>query len=91
MCPQSVDKHGGNRWNFLPTKPHNDSGHELWSVYHPTVGNGQGHAGQTDTDRSTSQASTVLHTDCRFTCRTCFGPLWYAIAATILGVATLII
>ena len=89
--PQSVEKHGGNRWNSLPTNQHNDSGHELWSVYHPTVGNGQAPDAPTDTDRSTSEANTVPHTACRFTCRTCFGPLWCATVATTLGVAILII
>lgn len=74
-----------------PTETPADSGAGLWSVYHPTVGNGKVPDAPTDTDRSTSQVAIGQHTACRFTCRTCFGPLWYAIGATTLGVATLII
>ena len=74
-----------------PTGTQPDSGDELWSVYHPTVGNGKAPADPTATDRSMSQGNTEPHTACRFTCRTCFGPLWYAISAITLGVAILII
>lgn len=74
-----------------PTETPADSGGESWWAFQTTVGNGQGHADQTATDRSTSAGNTGQHTACRFTCRTCFGRLWFAICATTLGVATLII
>lgn len=74
-----------------PTETPADSGGASWWAYQTTAGNGQGHADQTATDRSTSAANTAPHTACRFTCPTCFGPLWFAIGATTLGVAILII
>lgn len=74
-----------------PTETPADSGAGLWSAYHPTVGNGKAPDAPTATDRSTSQADIGQHIACRSTCRTCFGPLWFAIGATTLGVATLII
>ena len=74
-----------------PTETQPDFGDELWSVYHQTVGNGKAPDDPTVTAKSISLAATAPHTACRFTCRTCFGPLWCATVATTLGVAILII
>lgn len=74
-----------------PTEKPADFGDELWSVYHPSVGNGKGPDAPTDTDRYIWEGNTGPHTACRFTCRTCFGPLWCATLAITLGVAILTI
>lgn len=74
-----------------PTETPDAFGDGLWSAYHPSVGSGKAPDDQTDTDRSTSPVNTEPHTACRSTCRTCFGPLWLGIGATILGAVILII
>ena len=74
-----------------PTETPADSGGVSWWAFQTTVGNGKVPADQMATDRFTSAGNTAPHTACRFTCRTCFGPLWCATVATTLGVAILII
>ena len=75
MFPQAGQDTGGTAWTYSTTDQQNDFGEELWSVYHPTVGNGKVPADQMDTDRSTSQENTEPHTDSRFIYQTFFGHL----------------